>query len=224
MDTELLSKQPELRQKLLSIARRRVIDHPFIVQPDESGRISREKLTLGHPAQKAVLELGAGSGEFLGAYAASHPDELYAAFEIKWDRIRLILKRLGKQGLQNVRIVPVNFSWLLESLLPHSFFDTVIIYFPDPWPKKRHWKHRLVQPGFPDRLIQLLKPDASVYLATDYGPYARRMLRTFQRKDFRPLLPEPFFSRENPFGIQTRFESITGQARKPYFMAFQWTG
>jgi tRNA (guanine-N7-)-methyltransferase len=224
VDGELLSRQPELRQKLLSIARRKILEHPFILQPDESGQISRERLAAGHPADRAVLELGAGSGEFLAAYAAMHPEELYVAFEIKWDRIRLILKQLQKRGLTSVRIVPVNFSWLLESLLPPSFFDTVIIYFPDPWPKKRHWKHRLVQKGFPDRIVRLLKPGGSIHLATDYGPYARRMLGVFNRPDFQPLVARPFFSRTNPFGIQTRFESITGAARKPYFMAFQWTG
>lgn len=224
MDKELLSHRPELRQKLLSIARRKVIEHPFIVQPDESGKISADRLSAGFAGTKAVLELGAGSGEFLAAYCSEHPDHLYAAFEIKWDRIRLILKQIEKKGLKNVRIVPVDFSWLLESLLPPDFFDTVIVFFPDPWPKKRHWKHRLVQKSFPDRIAGLLKKDALVYLATDYGPYARRMLRVFRRPDFAALLDRPFFSRINPFGIQTRFESITGEQRLPHFMVFQWKG
>ena len=224
MDGELLSHRPELRQKLLSIARRRVIDHPCIVQPDEEGRISEERLTAGFKGTKTILELGAGSGEFLSAYCAELPDHLYTAFEIKWDRIRLILKVVENKKLLNVRIVPVDFSWLLESLLPPAFFDTVIVFFPDPWPKRRHWKHRLVQKSFPDRIKGLLKPNAMLYLATDYGPYARRMLSAFQRSDFESKLPRPFFSRANPFGIQTRFESITGASRKPHFMVFQWKG
>lgn len=220
MNGELFSQNPALKQKLLGVVRRRVIDHPFIVQPDEEGRISQDALLQGHPQGTPVLELGAGSGEFLASYAAEHSGDIYAAFEIKWDRIRMILKHIERRGLKNVRIVPVDFTWLLESMLPAYFFGKVIVLFPDPWPKKRHWKHRLVQPGFPDRIKKLMKPGAQIILATDYTPYARRMLAAFRRPDFTPVLEYPHFTRQNILGISTRFETMM-QENGPAFMAFR---
>lgn len=197
------------------------MQHPFIVQPDPEGLISAADLFVG--SGKRILELGAGSGELCVDWMKKHPLDSYVAFEIKWDRIRSILKSLDRNGITNVRIVPVNFSWFLETMLPAHSFDSIIAYFPDPWPKRRHWKHRLVQIEFPDRAIALLRQDGQIHLATDYAPYARRMLRAFKRPDFVCQMPAPGFIRSNPFGVRTRFQELTS-ARKPHFMAWTWKG
>ncbi|MBL8019676.1 MAG: methyltransferase [Leptospirales bacterium] len=212
---------PELRARLLSIARRKIVDHPFIVQPDAEGLIPAARLFSG--TGQRILELGAGSGELCLDWMKKHPEDSYVAFEIKWDRIRRILRLLERNNVQNVRIVPVNFSWFLESMLPGKSFDAIIAYFPDPWPKRRHWKHRLVQPDFPEQVIALLRRGGQVHLATDYAPYARKMLRVFRRSDFDSQMPAPGFIRSNPFQVRTRFEELTSE-RKPHFMAWTWRG
>ncbi len=215
---ELSQKRPDLRAKLLSIAQQRYVDHPAILNPDASGRIEPDRL-FSKDSTFHVLELGAGFGELCTHYLKEHPDHDYTAFEIKWDRIRVILKRAG--SAPGLRIVPVDFDWFFESMLPARSFDRVIIFFPDPWPKRRHWKHRLIQPDFPERLRGLLRPGADVYLATDYSPYARRMLRIFRDSAFRPLYPYPHFVRENPFAVTTHFEKIKSERQKPFFMAWK---
>lgn len=187
---------------------------------------SPQKLPPGNPdppptARRRILELGSGWGEFLVAWLAANPDDDYTAFEIKSDRIRKTLKRVRKLENVHLRMIPVNFSWFLEDILPSASFDWIIINFPDPWPKRRHWKHRLVQPGFPERMSELLRPGGQIHLATDYGPYARKMIRIFRQSDrFESVFPSPEYVRKRPLDVPlTRFEQITGdlEGRVPYF-------
>ena len=171
--------------------------------------------------RRRILELGSGWGEFLVAWLAVHPDDDYVAFEIKNDRIRKTLKRVRKLEGVHLRMVPVNFGWFLEDILPPASFDWIIVNFPDPWPKRRHWKHRLVRPGFPERRASLLRRAGQIHLATDYGPYARKMIRLFRESQlFEPVFPAPGYLRTRPPDVPvTRFEQITGdlEGRIPYF-------
>ena len=219
MDRELSVERPDLREKLLSIARLQYAVHPGIITPDESGKISPQRL-FKNPDSFHVLELGAGFGELCVEYMRSNPDHEYTAFEIKWDRIRNLLKHADADRL-HPRVVPVDFDWFFESMLPAHSFDRIIIYFPDPWPKRRHWKHRLIHKGFPDRLSPIMRPGADIYLATDYGPYARRMLSAFRKSALKPAFPFPHYVRENPLPTRTHFEKLMSQKRKPYFMVWK---
>ena len=189
------------------------LDPASLFRPDEPGTHRRN-----------ILELGSGWGEFAARWLDEHRDDNYVAFEIKNDRIRRTLKRVRKLDGAHLRMVPVNLNWFLEDILPPHSFDWVIVNFPDPWPKRRHWKHRLVQPQFPGRVAQLLRPGGLVYLATDYGPYARRMLRIFRdAPDFAPVFTEDGgrdFRRSRPADVPpTRFEEITRdqEGRTAYF-------
>ncbi len=226
---------PQLSAKLFDIASRSRRIHSFeeVIVPERPEPIASERLFRDDGATgRRILELGSGWGEFLIGWLRDHPQDQYVAFEIKSDRIKKTVKRLRRLRdesgqMIHARIVPVNFSWFLESILPGQAFDWIIVNFPDPWPKRRHWKHRLVQSDFPARLASLLRPDGDgiVHLATDYGPYARRMLRIFRDSPlFEPVYAFPNYLRSRPADVPpTRFETITmeHEGRTPYYLRFK---
>lgn len=166
-----------------------------------------------------ILELGAGWGEFLVKWMKDNPEDEYVAFEVKGDRIKRILKNASAMQ-HRLRIIPVNFNWFLFDILPENAFDWIIINFPDPWPKKRHWKHRLIDEQFPYRAASLLRKNGVIHIATDYGPYARKILRNFRRCElYQSTMENPDYRRANPGFPVTKFEMITAE-RIPYFQ--QW--
>lgn len=171
-----------------------------------------------------ILELGAGWGEFCIQWMQKHTDHEYVAFELKGDRIKRLLKDLDRYQITGVSVISINFNWFLEQILPDNTFDEIIINFPDPWPKKKHWKHRLVQESFPDRIIGLLRNEGIIHIATDYGPYARKILGIFRRRsDFKSLYAFPDYKRIRPESFPgTRFEEIhTGDGKRPYYQSWK---
>ena len=222
----------ELKQKLFAIATRpsKLHTEAEIVLPDTSGRIREEQLFRSekhrkHRKYRRVLELGSGSGEFLAQWLQEHPEDDYTAFEIKSKRIRKTLAYIRKANLNvHLKVVPINFNWLLEDILPPRSFDIVIINFPDPWPKSRHWKHRLVQKGFDKRIHALLGKQARIYLSTDYGPYARKILSLFRQSPyFHSFYPWPHYLREHPQNLPfSRFEKIhQNEGRRSYYFCWE---
>jgi len=119
-----------------------------------------------------TLEIGFGDGETLVALAAAHPERDYLGLEVHAPGVGHCLLRAAESGLGNVRVVQHDAVEVLEhSILPRAL-DEVLIYFPDPWPKKRHHKRRLVQPPFVALLATRLAPGGRLRLATDWAPYA----------------------------------------------------
>ncbi|MCR9143817.1 MAG: tRNA (guanine-N7)-methyltransferase [bacterium] len=224
-----MSEVPLARLFEIATRRRPIHSNPEVILPVQPDRpIAPEALfraddppAPGDGVRRRILELGSGWGEFLVDWLQQHPADDYVAFEIKSDRIRRTIKRVRKLEAPHLRVVPVNFAWFLEEILPPAAFDWIIVNFPDPWPKRRHWKHRLVQPDFPERMAPLLRPGGQIHLATDYGPYARKMIQIFRRAaDFEAVFPDSDFLRRRPADVPvTRFEQITGESegRTPYF-------
>jgi len=216
---------PPVTSHLFQIAtrRRKCHENPAVIIPAGEGKpIQKELLITGK--NRSVLELGAGSGEFALQWMSENRDDSYVAFEIKPERIYKILKQIDKRHIENLKVVPINFNWFLPEILPAETFDIVIINFPDPWPKKRHRKHRLVNDAFPERLRPLLSPGAVVHLATDYGPYARQMLRVFRRSPlFEPVFPFPNYLRKRPDGWpETKFEQLhISEGKRPYYQRWK---
>ena len=215
---------PSLRSKLFGIASRTrsYSDHPAIIQWKEYGPLSAEEL-FAFPERRRILELGSGWGEFAIAWCRTFSDS-YVAMEIKPDRIHATLKKIDRFGLSNLRILPVNFEWFLEELLPAQSFDGIIVNFPDPWPKKRHWKHRLIQDAFPKIAHSLTRPGAFLHIATDHGPYSRRILQRFRKSPdlWSSNMNAPGYSLVRPEGIpETYFERVQSRlGYRPRFM--QW--
>lgn len=142
---------------------------------------SREKLDLdtvfGRRATGLrVLEIGFGNGEVLARLAGDNPDNDYLGIEVHRPGVGHLLLEIDKRGLENVRIVSHDAVEVLEEQIPLASIDALLLFFPDPWPKKRHHKRRIVQPAFLELVASRLKPGGTLHLATDWEHYAEHML------------------------------------------------
>ncbi|MFN3610988.1 tRNA (guanosine(46)-N7)-methyltransferase TrmB [Tepidimonas sp.] len=123
-----------------------------------------------------VLEIGFGMGEATAHIARVRPDDNFLCCEVHEPGVGALLKRIGEQGIANIRILQHDAVEVLTHMLPEASLDGVHIFFPDPWHKKRHHKRRLIQPPFVALLASRLKPGGYVHCATDWQPYAEQML------------------------------------------------
>jgi len=130
-------------------------------------------------SQPLELELGSGDGSFLVGYAATHPEMNLIGVERLLGRVRKIDRKVRRAGLTNVRCVRIEASYFLEYLLPQHAVQAIHVYFPDPWPKRKHFRHRLVNDHFAVIVRQALAPAGVIYLRTDDAPYFAQMRRVF---------------------------------------------
>src|SRR6266436_4962142 len=129
--------------------------------------LQRLELTKIFPkAQPVEVELGSGDGSFLVEYAALHPEHNFIGVERLLGRIRKMDRKGLRLGLTNLRGVRIESSYFLEYLLPRHSVAALHIYFPDPWPKRKHRRHRLINDRFPQLAYNVLIPDGKVYLRT----------------------------------------------------------
>lgn len=124
-----------------------------------------------------ILEIGFGMGQTTAEIAAANPDKDYLGVEVHTPGVGSLLKLIGEQGLGNIRIVQHDAIEVLERMIPDASLAGVHIYFPDPWPKKRHHKRRLVQPALVQLLAGKLAPGGYLHCATDWEDYAAQMLQ-----------------------------------------------
>ena len=130
---------------------------------------------FGRAAPK-VLEIGFGMGDSTATIAASQPDTDYLGVEVHTPGVGALLKRIGEGQLSNLRIIQHDAVEVLDHMIADGALDGIHVFFPDPWPKKRHHKRRLVQPGLVAKLAAKLKPGGYLHLATDWEDYAVQML------------------------------------------------
>ncbi len=129
--------------------------------------------------QPVEVELGSGDGGFLVEWARRHPDRNFVGIERLLGRLRK-LDRKGRQvRLTNLVGVRIEAGYCLEHLLPIGGVQCLHVYFPDPWPKRRHWGRRLVNERFPELAYRALVSDGRVYLRTDDAPYREQMQSVF---------------------------------------------
>lgn len=132
-----------------------------------------------------TLEIGFGNGDNLATQAGAHPEQDFLGVEVHRPGVGHLLLKIEELGLTNVRIACHDAVEVLRHQLPDGAVDRAQILFPDPWPKKRHHKRRLVQSGFLELLARKLRPGGLLHLATDWQEYAEHMLATL---DACPLL------------------------------------
>ena len=123
-----------------------------------------------------ILEIGFGMGHATAAIAAARPDTDFIGVEVHEAGVGALLKLIGEQGLQNLRIVRHDAVEVLQQMIAPASLAGVHIFFPDPWHKKRHHKRRLIQPPFVALLASRLAPGGVLHCATDWQPYAEQML------------------------------------------------
>ena len=140
--------------------------------------------TFGRAAP-LILEIGFGMGEATAHIASVRPGDNFLCCEVHEPGVGALLKRIGEQGLANIRILQHDAVEVLDHMLPPGSLDGVHIFFPDPWHKKRHNKRRLIQPPLVAKLAARLKPGGYIHCATDWQPYAEQMLEVLSNE---PLL------------------------------------
>jgi tRNA (guanine-N7-)-methyltransferase len=139
---------------------------------------------FGRRAPK-VVEIGSGMGETTARIAEEHPQNDYLAIEVHTPGVGSLLKLIADRGLRNVRVVQHDAVEVLEHMIGRDSLAGVHIFFPDPWPKKRHHKRRLIQPDFASLVASRLAPGGRLHLATDWEEYAHHMLEVLSAE---PLL------------------------------------
>jgi tRNA (guanine-N7-)-methyltransferase len=140
-------------------------------------RIDLAKLfPAGQPLE---VELGSGDSTFLVEYARRHADHNFIGVERLLGRIRKLDRKGRRAGLTNLRGVRIESAYFLEYLLPPHAAVALHVYFPDPWPKRKHRRHRLINERFPTLAQQALTPDGTVYLRTDDANYFEQMTAVF---------------------------------------------
>jgi tRNA (guanine-N7-)-methyltransferase len=165
-----------LRQGRVSKAQRRAHDTllprygvPFMERPVDLDAV------FGRQAPR-ILEIGFGMGETTADIATGHRQNDYLAIEVHTPGVGSLLKTIEERGLTNIRIVQHDAVEVLERMIEPGTLDGVHVFFPDPWPKKRHHKRRLLKPPFVKLLASRLKPGGYIHVATDWEEYAREIL------------------------------------------------
>ena len=191
-----------LRQGRVSNAQRRAHESLLsAVRRSVFGRGSSTSTSFSAAARRAYSRLVSGWARRPAAIAAAHPENDYLALEVHTPGVGSLLKSIAERSLSNVRIVQHDAVEVLEHMIAPGTLDGVHLFFPDPWPKKRHHKRRLIQPSFVALLASRVKPGGYVHVATDWEEYAQQMLQVLSaepllkntsdayapRPDYRPL-------------------------------------
>ncbi|MER6438431.1 tRNA (guanosine(46)-N7)-methyltransferase TrmB [Streptomyces sp. NPDC001185] len=154
-----------------------------------------------------VLEIGFGMGEATARMAAEDPGTGILAVDVHTPGQGNLLNLADQNGLSNIRVGNGDAIILLREMLPPDSLSGLRVYFPDPWPKKRHHKRRLIQPEFLDLAATRLAPGALVHCATDWEPYAEQMLEVLTAHPaFENTAPDGGFAPRPAFRPLTRFE------------------
>ena len=161
---------------------------------------------FGRPAPR-VVEIGFGNGENLARMAAAHPERDYLGIEVHRPGVGRLMLALEQGHLTNVRVICHDAVDVLAQQIPQQSLDEVMILFPDPWPKKRHHKRRLVQSSFVELVTERLRPGGIVRMATDWQPYAEEMLAVLTAHPrLRNLAPDGTYIPRPAERSTTRFE------------------
>ncbi len=165
---------------------------------------SQQQLNLAQvfgSSAPTVLEIGFGMGETTAHIALAQPQLNFLGIEVFNAGVGALLKRIAEQQIKNIRIIQHDAVEVLQTMLPDQCLAGVHIFFPDPWPKKKHHKRRLIQPQFVALLTRKMAPGAYLHCATDWEHYAMQMLDVLSkcpklentctgfapRPDYRPL-------------------------------------
>ena len=161
------------------------------------------------------IEIGAGKGEFFIEHAAANPERNFLAVELSTVISRLLAVRCGRAELPNLRVVRMDARPLVNLMLPEASVAAFHIYYPDPWPKERHVKHRMMSPTFARGLARTLTDDGVVYAASDVKDWAEEIFATLEGGGFERIVREPPGARGTGFA-----RKYLAQGKPLYFGSF----
>ncbi len=161
------------------------------------------------------IEIGAGKGDFILEYASANPEKNFLAIELSGTVGQLLAVRCGRAELPNVRVARMDARALVNLMLPDASVAAFHIYYPDPWPKERHIKHRMVSPWFVRNLARALAPDGAIYAASDVKEWAEEIFAMLEAGAFRRIVKEPPGAKRSGFG-----RKYMAQGKPVYFASF----
>jgi tRNA (guanine-N7-)-methyltransferase len=194
-----------LRQGRTSPAQQRALDTllpaygiPFAPAPLDFDRV------FGRRAP-TILEIGSGMGETTAEIARARPGDNFLAIEVHGPGVGSLLKQIEAQRLANLRLIRHDAVEVVGAMIAPATLAGIHVFFPDPWPKKRHHKRRLLQPAFAHELALRLAPGGYLHIATDWEDYAREMLAALSAE---PLLENTAagFAPRPDYRPRTKFE------------------
>jgi len=154
-----------------------------------------------------ILDIGFGDGEALLTAAARFPDIDYLGVEVHEPGIGHLLTLIERSALTNVRLINRDAIDVIERMLPDESFGAVNLFFPDPWPKKRHHKRRIVQPLFIDEVLRILKPGGLFHVSTDWANYAEHIEQMLDAETrFAKLAANALHNEPLAYRAPTKFE------------------
>ncbi len=168
----------------------------------------RRQLASVLPAgsSRFLWEVGCGHGHFLTAYAQAHPEKVCVGVDIASDRIARATKKRDRAKLTNLSFIRTEARLFLEAVPAEARISEVFILFPDPWPKSRHHKHRVLQLDFLAEVAAHALPDCRIYFRTDYHPYFLDAEATTPESPHWRVVEAPW-----PFEFETVFQSRAEQ-------------
>ncbi len=172
--------------------------------------------------KRTALEVGVGEGDFLIEMSRREKDWNFIGIEIRGKRFRKAVKRSERDNLRNIKFLLMDAKVAIEDVFSSNSFDLVYINFPDPWPKERHRKHRLITPKFLARISNIMKPLAALEIASDHEDYLSHILEVFQNiEGFKNELPAPGYVNNLPDRPMTKYETeFRHEGRDIYYLRF----
>mgnify|MGYP002789935694 CR=1 FL=1 len=162
------------------------------------------------------IEYCSGNGAWIAAKAQAHPEFNWVAIERKFERVRKIWSKIKNFNLKNLLIVCGEGFSATQHYFPTSSIQSVFINFPDPWPKKRHAKHRLIQAPFVNEIYRILQPNGVLTMVTDDEPYSKIMIDVLLRQvnGFQSLFSNPYYVNDYSDYGTSYFEDLWRQKGK----------
>lgn len=144
-------------------------------------------------ANTIIMEIGFGMGEATAIIAKNHPENAYIAVDVHPPGIGKLLSRIDEDELSNVKVIEDDVHVVLEHMFADHSLDGIHLFFPDPWPKKKHHKRRIVNEGFLQLIHPKLKKAGFIHIATDWVPYATSIQEVFSQSDLFAggVIPKP---------------------------------
>ncbi|MDH5761828.1 MAG: tRNA (guanosine(46)-N7)-methyltransferase TrmB [Nitrospinota bacterium] len=189
-------------------------EHPCFLDPEERP----DWPGLFQNENPLKLEIGFGNGKFLLDMAIREPESNFIGMDFYHKGIRKVITRMDRLHLKNIRVVYGNAAEKIPILFKEAELSEVFINFPDPWPKKRHHKRRLIKPDFADTLAHKLEPQGKVRIATDFEIYAQEILEVMQSNPcFSNAHEEMGFLHQRDDIPKTKYEKSFLEAGKKIF-------
>ncbi len=179
-----------LRAGRVTEGQKRALEDLWPLYGVEPAKLPLDLESLFGNAQPVIMEIGFGNGDATWQMAKANPDRNYLGVEVHKPGVGSLLLKLEENGLDNVRIASEDAVEFLAQRIPDGALEGICLYFPDPWPKKRHHKRRIIQAPFVALMARKIRVGGLLHLATDWQPYAEFMLEVMRSEpDFENLSP-----------------------------------